>query len=201
MAQRRAGVLMAGCLIYLMGPSGSGKDTVLQGLGARLGRQDCYIAQRIVTRAADPSETDALSVSAEEFKQLEQRGALAMAWHAHGLAYGISRAIDTRLDAGCDVLVNGSRAYLPRARQDYPNLLAVLLTVKPEVLRQRLQARGRESDAEIELRLARNHSWQQPVSTDESEWNTEIFLIDNSGPVEHAIQSLTAFLRQARLCA
>ncbi len=52
--------------------------------------------------------------------------------------------IDEWLAQGYDVLVNGSRGYLAQARRRYPDLLAVLLGVKPEVLRQRLLARGRK---------------------------------------------------------
>lgn len=65
-----------------------------------------------------------------------------MHWRANGLDYGIPRQVDQWLAAGRAVLVNGSRAYLPEARQRYPDLLAVLVEVKPEVLRQRLLARG-----------------------------------------------------------
>ncbi|AGI23610.1 phosphonate metabolism protein/1,5-bisphosphokinase PhnN [Pseudomonas sp. ATCC 13867] len=95
-------------------------------------------------------------MTGEEFERLEQAAAFAMSWRANGLYYGIPREIDDWLAAGHDVLVNGSRKYLPRARELYPQLLAVLLRVSPDVLRARLLARGRESLPQVEARLARN---------------------------------------------
>ncbi|MBB4865477.1 ribose 1,5-bisphosphokinase [Pseudomonas nitritireducens] len=145
-----------GRLIYLMGPSGSGKDSVLQAASAPLAARDCRIVRRVITRSAEARGEAAHSVSVEEFAQLEASGAFAMSWWANGLHYGIPREIDAWLTAGHDVLVNGSRKYLDEARRRYPGLLAVLLKVEPGVLRQRLLERGRESLAQIEERLARN---------------------------------------------
>ncbi len=54
------------------------------------------------------------------------------------------------------MLVNGSRAHLPQARARYQSaLLPVCLQVSPEILRQRLENRGRENASEINARLAR----------------------------------------------
>ncbi|WP_343577997.1 phosphonate metabolism protein/1,5-bisphosphokinase (PRPP-forming) PhnN [Pseudomonas sp.] len=145
-----------GRLIYLMGPSGSGKDSLLQAASTPLAARDCRIVRRVITRSAEARGEEAHSVSVEEFARLEQTGAFAMSWRANGLHYGIPREIDDWLAAGHDVLVNGSRKYLPEARRRYPWLIAVLLRVEPEVLRQRLLKRGRETLPEIEARLARN---------------------------------------------
>jgi len=189
---------MQGRLIYVMGPSGSGKDAVLQGLIARGG--DYHLARRIVTRPVEAYEAHALSVSFEEFCHLKQRGALAMAWRANGLAYGIPREIDAILDAGHDVLVNGSRAYLPQARARYANLLAVMLTADQHILRLRLQARGRESQDEIDARLARNLQFHNSISAARALPAKSIFVIDNSGDIEHAIQALATLLQRAPQC-
>ena len=189
---------MAGRLVYVMGPSGSGKDTVLQGLQSRL--DGCHLACRIITRPVEAFEAHATSVSADEFNRLEARGDLAMAWRANGLAYGIPDGIDAVLDGGRDVLMNGSRAYLPQARARYANLLAVMLTVDPYILRQRLRTRGRENEAEIDARMERNN--QFAAATVDGRTSADgVFVIDNSGNVEQTIQSLTIFLQQARLCA
>ncbi|MDN6858013.1 phosphonate metabolism protein/1,5-bisphosphokinase (PRPP-forming) PhnN [Pseudomonas sp. CAN2814] len=145
-----------GRLIYLMGPSGSGKDSVLQAASAPLAARNCRIVRRVITRSAEARGEEAHSVSVEEFSRLEASGAFAMSWRANGLHYGIPREIDAWLAAGHDVLVNGSRKYLGEARRRYPQLIAVLLKVSPDVLRQRLIKRGRESLVEIEERLARN---------------------------------------------
>lgn len=181
---------MNGRLIYLMGPSGSGKDSLLQVASEPLQARGCRIARRIITRSAEAVGEDALAVTDIEFDQLQATGAFALHWRANGLSYGISREIDDWLAAGQDVLVNGSRAYLAEARQRYPELLPVLLTVALPVLRQRLLARGRESLEEIEARLARN---EQFLAAGQG----EALLLDNSGPLEQTVQRMLQLINQA----
>src|SRR3546814_13023817 len=92
----RAGVLMAGRLIYLMGPSGSGKDTVLEGVFSLMGH-GCYLAPRVVTRPHTDTERSSISVSVSEFARMASCGLLAMSWQANGLAYGVRRAITEQI--------------------------------------------------------------------------------------------------------
>ena len=54
------------------------------------------------------------------------------------------------VDAGFDVVANGSRAHLALARERYGEVLVpICLAVSPPVLRQRLEQRGRENALEI----------------------------------------------------
>lgn len=112
------------------------------------------------------------------------------------MSYGIPREIDEWLAAGHDVLVNGSRSHLAQTRLRYPNLLVVLLTVDQAVLRQRLLARGRESLADIDLRLARNARFADSLST-----AADVFLLDNSGQLEHTVERLLGCLDGQPACA
>jgi len=182
---------MPGKLIYLIGPSGSGKDSLLQAAGERLLANGCRIARRVITRSAESVGEDARGVTPEEFARMELEGAFALHWHANGLSYGIPRGIDDWLAEGHDVLVNGSREYLPVARQHYPDLLAILLVVKPSVLRQRLVARGRESLAEIDARLQRNKSFGE---------EPDCVQLDNSGTLEAAATRLVDLVMEAHAC-
>lgn len=201
---------MPGRLVYLMGPSGSGKDTVLRGLGRLLGAR-AYLAPRVITRPATDTEPGAIPVSEHDFVRLERHGDLAMAWRANGLCYGIPADIDARLAAGTDVLVNGSRAYLAQARRRYRDLVPVMLTVEAGVLRQRLIARGRENENQIDSRLARNGHFDGVahgevtrigVSTVGEAHGGEaanILMLDNSGRVEDTIQRLYRYLYPAQI--
>lgn len=188
---------MHGRLIYLMGPSGAGKDSLLDAAGERLAARGCQIVQRVITRSAEALGEDAVAVSLTEFDELERAGAFAMSWRANGLAYGIPRQIDDWLAAGQDVLVNGSRAYLAQARQRYPDLLALLLKVDLAVLRERLLARGRETLAEIEARLARNAQFARSVMAEAD----RLHLLDNSGHLEQTVANLLRLIGAGRACA
>lgn len=198
---------MGGRLIYLMGPSGSGKDSLLNAVRERLTGEGvlnvasaaqaiaqrstsvCRIARRVITRSAEAVGEDAVAVSLAEFEQVEAAGAFALSWRANGLAYGIPRQIDDWLAAGENVLVNGSRAYLSQARQRYPDLVAVLLRVDGAVLRERLLARGREAPAQIEERLARNALFDEAVTDLDG-----IHVLDNSSHFERTVDKLLALI-------
>ncbi|WP_248767400.1 phosphonate metabolism protein/1,5-bisphosphokinase (PRPP-forming) PhnN [Pseudomonas sp. MWU12-2345] len=189
---------MAGRLIYLIGPSGSGKDSLLDAARVRLAEQGCRIARRVITRSAQAGGEAAEGVSPEQFAVLEAQGEFALSWHANGLSYGIPRDIDDWLAAGEDVLVNGSRGHLAQTRLRYPQLWVLLLSVDQAVLRQRLLARGRESLAEIDQRLARNVCFSEDLI---AEAVPGLCLIDNSGALERTVECLLACLNGETLCA
>ncbi|MGZ0718105.1 phosphonate metabolism protein/1,5-bisphosphokinase (PRPP-forming) PhnN [Pseudomonas palleroniana] len=182
---------MAGRLIYLIGPSGSGKDSLLEAARPRLLERGCRIVRRVITRSAEAVGEAAQGVSPEQFAAMQGEGAFAMSWQANGLSYGIPREIDDWLATGEDVLVNGSRAHLAQTRERYPASLVLLLTVDQAVLRERLIARGRESLADIEERLARNAQFTAELIAGNG---AGLFVLDNSGPLEHTVERLLCCL-------
>lgn len=185
---------MPGRLFYLMGPSGAGKDSVLDGARDRLGALGCRVARRVITRSPEAVGEDAIAVSVEEFEKRSCAGDFAMNWRANGLAYGIGKEIDAWLAAGHHVLVNGSRGYLQEARRLYPCLLPILLEVEPGVLRSRLLHRGRESVDEIDARLARNAVLTSSAADGDT---ADPIRLDNSGALESAIIELLKLVEGA----
>ncbi|TDF77728.1 phosphonate metabolism protein/1,5-bisphosphokinase (PRPP-forming) PhnN [Pseudomonas sp. H9] len=183
--------VLPGRLVYLMGPSGAGKDSLIDAARPALQAHNVAVARRVITRSAEAKGEDALGVSHERFEQMCAAGEFALHWQANGLSYGIPVQIDRWLEQGRTVLINGSRGYLPLARQRYPDLLPVLLSVEPQVLRQRLLARGRESLDDIEKRLARSQQLSLPEQG--------IFLLDNSTRLEDAVARLLDLLREQGL--
>ncbi|MGU3415551.1 ribose 1,5-bisphosphokinase [Enterobacteriaceae bacterium C34A] len=146
---------MAGRLIWLVGPSGSGKDSLLAALRQREHAQ-IVVAHRYITRPANAGSENHIALSEHEFFTRAERQLFALSWHANALYYGVGIEIDVWLHAGFDVVVNGSRAHLPQAKARYANaLLPVCLQVSPDVLRSRLEQRGRETPKEIAQRLDR----------------------------------------------
>jgi len=145
----------AGRLILVVGPSGAGKDTLI-GLAREKLRHDQAIvfARRVVTRPPTPDE-DHDTLDEETFAQAARNGAFALAWEAHGLRYGVPARIDDDIGAGRTVVCNVSRAIVDEARRRYAAVTVVLVTAPPELLEQRLAARGRNSDGSASARLAR----------------------------------------------
>ncbi|MEE4234131.1 phosphonate metabolism protein/1,5-bisphosphokinase (PRPP-forming) PhnN [Pseudomonas viridiflava] len=188
---------MAGRLIYLIGPSGSGKDSLMDAARDTLAERNCRVVRRVITRSAEAVGEAAQAVDVEQFEHMREHGAFALNWQANGLHYGIPIVIDQWLLEGHDVLINGSRAHLERSQRRYPNLLAVLLTVDQDVLRQRLLARGRESLPEIEARLDRN----QQFAGDLLASHPGVFPLDNSGELQQTVAALVRYLEKHPACA
>ena len=147
-------------LIYVIGPSGAGKDSLLNGL-----RQDFaamtqpppfYFAQRTITRNHDQSNEDHEATDASNFDLLVNSNAFALNWFANGLHYGVRHQELAPMSEGVWVIVNGSRAYLEEAKLKFPMLTVLHITASIEVLRSRLFSRGRETEQVIEDRLNRS---------------------------------------------
>ncbi|AHG20897.1 ribose-phosphate pyrophosphokinase [Chania multitudinisentens RB-25] len=172
-------------LIYLMGPSGSGKDSLLARLRAD-NRIRPLVAHRYITRPANAGGENHIALSEAEFLRRRASKLFALDWQAHGHYYALGIEIDLWLLQGIDVVVNGSRGHLPQALNRYgTQLLPVCLLVSPEILRQRLMQRGRESTAQIEQRLTRAADYQQALPAG-------CHLLDNNGDLEQTFDALLA---------
>ena len=135
-------------LVLVVGPSGVGKDTLLE--GARKALPGARFVRRIITRPATAGGEDHEAVSDAEFS----RRAFALQWEAHGLRYGIPAGIVDDLAVGRLVIANVSRGVIAEAVARF-GARVVEVTAPPEVLAARLAARGRETAADVQARLAR----------------------------------------------
>ncbi|WP_372598439.1 phosphonate metabolism protein/1,5-bisphosphokinase (PRPP-forming) PhnN [Amphritea sp.] len=175
---------MSGKLLYLIGASGSGKDSLLEGCRQRLQTHHCcFVAHRYITRAPNVGGENHIHLSPEEFDMRASMGMFAMQWYSHDYSYGIGSEIDNWLSTGINVVINGSREYLQIAMHAYPNLIPVLVEVDETILHQRLMKRGRESEAEIVKRLARHRQFVDSLPDN-------IQLIDNNLNLQDGIESL-----------
>ena len=104
---------MSGRMIAVVGPSGVGKDTVMQALVDAA--PQLSLVRRVITREADAGGEDFDAVSVPMFMGMQAAGEFALSWQAHGLRYGIPATVDKELKQGRDLLVNLSRSVLPAA--------------------------------------------------------------------------------------
>lgn len=148
-------------LVLVVGPSGAGKDTLLN--AARDAFRDdprVHFVRRVITRPADPEGENHEPVTETEFAVRD----FALSWSAHGLRYGIP-AVDT----APVVVANVSRGVIATAAAQYP-VCVIEVTAPPAVLASRLAARGRETAADMAQRLGRRATIPPDVAV-ETVWN------------------------------
>jgi len=173
-----------GVLVAVVGPSGAGKDTVIDFARSRMGGRAAFV-RRVITRASDAGSEIHDSLTPEAFAAAAGADAFLLTWEAHGLSYGIPAQAADEVAKGRVVVANLSRGAIDEARSKLARVHVVEVTAQPEILAERLAARGREGTGEATARLARKVAG--PVSRADT-------VIDNSGEREEAGGQFVALL-------
>jgi ribose 1,5-bisphosphokinase len=172
-------------LVLVVGPSGAGKDTVL-GVArqALAGDPRFRFVRRVITRPADAGGEDHDAVSEAVFAER----AFALQWKAHGLHYGIPLDVIDDLARGIVAVANVSRGVIAEAVDRF-SARVIEVTAPPEILAQRLAARGRETAEDVALRLARDVAIPDHVAVD--------IVMNDRSPAEAADRFIAALIRAA----
>lgn len=150
-------------LVLVVGPSGAGKDSLLNAARQVFrGDQRVSFARRVITRPPDPDGEDHEPVTEAEFPTRE----FALSWSAHGLRYGVTMEA---LRASAVVVANVSRGVIAEAANRY-TVHVIEVTAPAAVLAARLAARGRETAADVARRLSRDVAIPAGVPV-ETVWN------------------------------
>ena len=162
-------------LVIISGPSGVGKDTMIEALRAHHTGPEYRYVVTCTTRERRPGEIDGVHyrfLPEEAFYRLRQAGELLEANEVHGHWYGTPRdQICAGLAAGQTVILKIDVQGAQVVKRRVPEALLIFL-VPPslEALFVRLRARATESADELELRqrnaaieLARQEDYDQVV--------------------------------------
>ncbi|WP_193369129.1 phosphonate metabolism protein/1,5-bisphosphokinase (PRPP-forming) PhnN [Pelagibius marinus] len=176
-----------GHLFLVVGPSGAGKDSLIEGARQALaGLPQFVFPRRVITRQSDPASEDHFTLSEAEFDVQLAAGAFFLHWGAHELRYALPGSIADALAGGSTVIANVSRRVIDDARRRHPATTVVFVTAPQEILTQRLLARGREDAAAVKRRLARSAALPAGAN---------VVTIVNDGPLERAVERFLAVLK------
>jgi ribose 1,5-bisphosphokinase len=186
MAEGEAGAIGPGRLVLVVGPSGAGKDTLLRlAQAACIDDNNIVFPRRVVTRESSADE-DNMAMSHDEFRRAREHGDFAVHWEAHGHSYALPIEINDDIRAGRAVVANVSRTVIGALRQAYANVIVVAITAPPDVLAQRLAARARHSDGNIDDRLTR--------SVNDASANADVTIL-NAGSADYHGRHLVRVIR------
>ncbi len=184
-------------LAIISGPSGVGKDTIIEALRARRGDANYHYVVTCTTRAPRPGEVPGVSyqfVSEDEFLRLRSAGELLEANEVHEHWYGTPRAqVADALEAGRDVILKIDVQGAQVVKERVPDALLIFI-VPPsmEALFQRLRSRATETAGELELRqrnaaieLARQGDYDRVV-------------VNETGEVERTAAEIEAIIAQEK---
>ena len=177
-----------GRLIAVVGPSGVGKDSVMEGLAAA--DPSLHLVRRTITRAPELGGEDYDAVSVAAFNEMAAGGQFAVHWGAHDLQYGIPASMQTVLAGGQDCLANFSRTALLAGDAAFAHFCVLNIAARPETLASRLKLRGRESETQIAKRLAQA---AKPLPD-----GLNVMTISNDGALEDTVANALSLLQLVR---
>jgi guanylate kinase len=165
-------------LVIISGPSGVGKDTIIEALKRRSHDPEYHYVVTCTTRARRPGEVDAVDyhfLDPEAFAAQRAAGEFLEANEVHGNWYGTPRRqVREALAAGRDVILKIDVQGAQVVKEKVPGaLLIFLIPPSLEDLFQRLRSRATETADELELRqrnaaieLARQEDYDYVVTNE-----------------------------------
>ncbi len=156
-------------IVLIVGASGVGKDSLLKSIK---NQPTINFVKRYITRQPDQNESN-YYVDKEAFNILDKKNFFVSTWQAHENYYGIARF---DIKEGLNI-ISISRSAIKDFESQYVNVTTINITVSKDILKQRLENRGRETKEQIEKRLNRKY---------ENLNAKKLIEFDNSDPLENS---------------
>jgi guanylate kinase len=179
-------------LIVVSGPSGVGKDSLVQ----RLQERNCpfYFVVTATDRPPRPDEAegeDYFFVSTEEFERMIEEDALI----EHAVVYGQYKGVPKKqvreaMASGQDVIMRLDVQGAATIREIAPEAVLIFLTASSEAeLKERLRARGDDSPEQVERRIATAREEMKRLP------EFDYVVINRKGELDHAADQVLAIIR------
>jgi guanylate kinase len=184
-------------LVIISGPSGVGKDTIIDALRRRVHEPEYHYVVTCTTRAMRPGEVDGVDyhfLDRATFKAQRAAGEFLEANNVHGNWYGTPRRqVRDSLAAGSDVILKIDVQGAQVVKEKIPGaLLVFLIPPSLEDLFQRLRSRATETVDELEIRqrnaaieLARQEDYDYVVTNETGQVERTAGRIDDIIAEEH----------------
>jgi guanylate kinase len=175
-----------GILFVVSAPSGAGKTTLVRKVIEQLPGVNLSVS--CTTRAPRPEEQEGIDycfITRDAFNTMEREGKFIEWAHVHGDLYGTPRANMVKLQQGEDLVLEIDTQGARKIREELRN--GVLILIRPpslEVLHERLQTRGGDSEEAMQARL---HNAQKEL--DQMDWYDYIVVNDD---IEEATTQLAS---------
>jgi len=178
-------------LIVISGPSGVGKDAVLNGMKRR--RYPLYYAVTATTRPRRERERDSVDyyfVSRTDFEKMVERNELLEWANVYGNLYGVpGRQIQEALARGQDAVVKVDVQGAAAIKKIIPQAVFIFLA-PPSMndLENRLRQRRTESGVDLELRMATAHEEMKQLPM------FDYMVVNHKDGIEAAISQIEAII-------
>ncbi len=185
---------LTGTLFIISAPSGTGKTSLVNALVRDTNHLKLSISH--TTRKARPKEIDGYNyhfIDTAKFKQMQMAGVFMESAEVYGNHYGTSQeVVEKMLGEGHDVVLEIDWQGAEQIKERLPDSVSIfILPPSVDALKQRLIARGQDSDEIIEARM-------QKALAELQHYDRADFLVIND-EFEDALKGLKAIVRSNRL--
>jgi guanylate kinase len=184
-------------LVIISGPSGVGKDTIIEAMQRREPPHPRHYVVTVTTRDRRRTEIDGVSyhfLSRDDYTRLDEAEGLLEASEVHGNCYGTPRdQVQSALSSGRDAILKIDVQGADKVRDKVPDTLLIFV-VPPslEALDARLVGRSTETPRDLEIRrrnaaleLARKDEYDHVVVNETDQIDSTAEQIDSIIAAEH----------------
>ena len=180
-------------LVIISGPSGVGKDSIIEAMQRRRPPHPRHYVITVTTRARRPAEIGGVSyhfLSLEDYRRLEEADGLLEASEVHGNWYGTPRdQVQAALRSGRDAILKIDVQGADKVRAKVPAALLIFV-VPPSVEELHARLVGRSTEAPRDLEIRRRDAADELARQDEYDH----VVVNETGRIDETAEQIDAII-------